>query len=307
MVNATALELPPLWGEAIMFRSLLVPLDRSPLAEQALPLALSIARRAGAGLELVLVHGLYALEDPTCERLPYDPAADAAYRQQEQLYVEGTARWAAAASQVPVTSAVVSGLVADGILSRARLTRSDLIVMTSHARSGMGRFFLGSVTDEVIRRAAVPVLVVRPCEPSPALIPEPVSANVSVLLDGSALAEQSLEPAVELARLLEARCILVRVVESSSAQAEAEAYLESVAGRWRAQGPPIEVRVLLARHAVGAILEEAQAHPTDLIALTTHGRGGIRRLLLGSVTDKILRGSSAPVLVHPPQVAQGAS
>ncbi len=83
-------------------------------------------------------------------------------------------------------------------------------------------------------------------------------------------------------------------------KAQAEAYLERVAGRLREQGLQVRTRVAVARHAAEAILEEAEAQASNLIALATHGRGGFKRLLLGSVADKLVRGASSPVLIYRP-------
>src|SRR5579872_1121247 len=138
-----------------MFLSLLVPLDRSAFAEQALPLALSLARRAGAALDLVEVHALYALASRTSGWLPFDPGEDAACKQKEQLYLEATAQWVRSMSPVPVTTGLLAGstvlpsTVADSILERARTGKADLIVMTTHGRGPLGRLGLGSVADEL--------------------------------------------------------------------------------------------------------------------------------------------------------------
>jgi nucleotide-binding universal stress UspA family protein len=286
-----------------MFRNILVPLDGSPFAEQALPWALSLARRAGAGLDLVRVHVLYALKDPAASFGPYDPAEDAECRREEQLYLDATAGWLAAVSPVPMTSDVVFGPEADGILGRARAVKADLLVMTTHARGPVGRFLLSSVAGELVRRVETPVLLVRPHEPAPGVLPEPLVEEVVVALDGSGLAEQALGPAVGLARLLEARCTLLRVVESNgspseAAQEEARAYLEHLAGRLQGQGLSVRPRVVVAPHAAEAIIEQARGG--GLVALATHGRGGLGRMLLGSVADKVIRGASAPVLVYRP-------
>src|SRR5262249_55044103 len=167
----------------------------------------------------------------------------------------------------------------------------DLIVMATHGGRLLSRSGPGSVADELLRRTRVPVLLVRPGARAARMLPEPVLDNVLIPLDGSALAEQVLPPALELARLMEARCSLVRVVGSSpspaagvpdgvSEQARAEAYLEGVAARARGQGLEVRTRVALARRAAEAILEEAAAQASNLIAVATHGRGGLRRLLL---------------------------
>jgi nucleotide-binding universal stress UspA family protein len=299
-----------------MYHTLLVPLDRSSLAEQALPLALHIARRAKARLELVEVHALYALEDPTSGWVPFDPERDAQLRQQEQFYLDDTAHWVASVSPVSVTtcvscgSAVLPDTTADGILERARAGQADLIVMATHGRGPLNRFWVGSVADEILRRAPVPVLLVRASARAPGIIPEPVLDNILIPLDGSPLAEQVLTPALDLARLMKARCNLLRVVEPRSSRehgagglpesAQAEIYLERIAAKVRERGLEVQTSVVGARHAAEAILQEAEAQRSNLIALATHGRGGLKRLLLGSVADKLVRCAASPVLVYCP-------
>jgi nucleotide-binding universal stress UspA family protein len=298
-----------------MFRSLLVPLDRSPFAEQALPFALSIARRANARLELVEVHASYAWNDRHACWAPFDDALDASWKQQEQLYLEATAKWLASMSRVSISAGVLPGsdvlpeTVAEGIQERARASRTDLIVMATHGRGPGGRFALGSVADELLRRACVPVLLVRRGQTAPELIPEPALDDVLIPLDGSPLAEQVLAPALDLARLMEARCSLLRVVERPSSGhgsvglpevAQAEAYLQRVAGRMRERGLQVRARALVARRAAEAIAGEAEAQGSKLIALATHGRGGLKRLLVGSVADQVVRRAATPVLVYRP-------
>ncbi len=293
-----------------MFRTILVPLDGSPFAEQALPWALSIARRSGASLDLVRGHVLYALREPAAAWGPYDPVMDAECKQQEQMYLDGTARWLASMMPVPMSTAVVGGPATEGILERIRDRKADLVVMNTHARGPLGRFFQGSMADQVVRQSAVPVLVVHAGTPAPGPIPEPVVARVLIALDGSALAEQVLAPATELARLLEARCVLVRVIESGagsqspagSEEADALANLNRVADRLRERGPAVEVHILSARSAAEGIL--GQARSGDVIALTTHGSSGLRRLVAGSVADKVIRESHCPVLVYRPGVGR---
>src|SRR5262245_65930321 len=109
-----------------MFRTLVVPLDGSPFAEQALPWALAIARRSGASLGLVRAHVLYALQEPSAAWGPYDPAADAACQRQEQEYLDGTARRLTATARVAIDSAVLQGLPADAILGRVDAGQASL-------------------------------------------------------------------------------------------------------------------------------------------------------------------------------------
>jgi nucleotide-binding universal stress UspA family protein len=299
-----------------MYRSLLVPLDRSSFAEQALPLALSITRRAGACLDLVAVHALYALEDSHAGWCPFDHDRDAECKRQEQLYLDATAQRVTSVAPVPVTAQVLSGSnvlpasVAESILGRARVRQTDLIVMATHGRAPLSRFGLGSVADELIRRASVPVLLVRPNGSAADILPEPALNNILMPLDGSPLAEQLLGLAVDLACPVQARCTLLRVVEPHSAsdrganglpeEAEAEIYLRRLAARLREQGLRVRTRLIAARHVAEAILEEAEVEGSNLIALATHGRGGLKQLLLGSVADKLVRLAASPVLVYRP-------
>jgi nucleotide-binding universal stress UspA family protein len=121
---------------------------------------------------------------------------------------------------------------------------------------------------------------------------------------------------LDLARLWEGCCTLLRVIEASPAptagqasrprsleeerEAAAREYLEKIAARLREEGVSVQTRVVAAPHAAPAILEEAQTQRCDFIALATHGRGGLRRMLLGSIADKVIRGASTPVLVYRP-------
>jgi nucleotide-binding universal stress UspA family protein len=300
-----------------MYRSILVPLDRTSFAEQALPLALSIARRSGAWVELVEVHALYGLGDPTAGWLPFNPKRDTECMRKEQLYLDATAKWATYGSRVRATarvlpgSAVLPATVADSIVEWEREGKADLIVMATHGRGPLSRFPGGSVADELIRRTRVPVLLVRPSEKARGIFSEPDLDNILIPLDGSTLAEQVLEPALDLARLMQARCSLLRVIESrpfpadrtpveSPKNSQGESYLGRVATMVRAMGVQVSTRVVIAPHAVEAILEEAASHASNLIALATHGRGALNRLLLGSVADKLVRAAASPVLVYRP-------
>jgi nucleotide-binding universal stress UspA family protein len=285
----------------IMFRTILVPLDGSAFAEQALPWALSIARRSGAMLDLVRGHVLYALKCPAAAWGPYDPEMESECKQEEKLYLDSTAHWLASVSPVPTRTAVVPGLDAEGILERAVAIKADLVVMTTHGRGPLGRLFLGSMANEMIRRSQIPVLLIHARDPAPGLTPEPAPQRVLIPLDGSALAEKALGPACDLARLLEVPCCLLRAiepVEGSSARAKAAAYLGMTADRLREQGLDVDQHVLSGSNAAAAIVGEANNH--DLIALATHGRGGIGRVLLGSVADEVIRSAMCPVLVYRP-------
>jgi nucleotide-binding universal stress UspA family protein len=289
-----------------MFRSVVVPLDGSPFAEQALPLAHSIARGAGASVHFVQVHGLYALKEPASSWGPYDPAMDALLKQEELAYLDSVARRLAEVHPLPTTSTVMSGMPADGILAHAKDSSADLIVMTSHGRGPVSRAFLGSVADELIRRVSVPVLVVRPGEATAGHLGQPVVRDILVAVDLSSLSDQILQPALALARSTGATVTLLHVIEptwhhtSGATPVQAEEYIEALAKRLKDQGLNVKTRLIRDDHAATTILRES-INGYDLIALTTRGRGGLKRLLLGSVADKVVRGTSVPVLVYCPR------
>jgi nucleotide-binding universal stress UspA family protein len=290
-----------------MFRTIVILLDGSPFAEQALPWALHLARRAGASLELVRGHVLYALTQPAAAWAPFDPVAEADCKQEERAYLDAVAHRVADAAPVSITETLVDGLETEGILQRVRDGRADLVVMATHGRGPLGRFFLGSVADVLVRETSVPVLLVRPH--GAGLDSGAAAEDVLVPLDGSPLAEQILGPAADLARLAGARCTLLRVLPPAtfsgrSAALEevphtrALAYLEAVAERLRGQGLSVQTRVVVAARPARAILREAREG--TVIALATHGRGGVPRVVLGSVADKVIRAAPGPVLVYRP-------
>jgi nucleotide-binding universal stress UspA family protein len=310
-----------------MYRSLLVPLDGSDFGEHALPLALGLARRLGAALQVVRVYvppwGVYAELGGH-----YDETVDRALRERDREYLDAVVKRLATIADIPLSSALLDGPVADMIDRHAAATGADLLVMTTHGRGPLARFWLGSVADALVRQGSIPVLVVRPQEAAPDLAQEPVVRRVLIPLDGSALAEQVLEPALALGAATQAEYTLLRVVQPmipgghipASAKVsglrepllkqlqalhrqestEAQEYLERIAERLRARALTVQTRVVSQERPATAILEDASAHGADLIALATHGRGGLKRLLLGSVADKVLRGGATPVLVYRP-------
>jgi nucleotide-binding universal stress UspA family protein len=296
-----------------MYHSLLVPLDGSAFGEQALPLALGIARRAGAALQVVQVHVPYALMYAD-SMSPLADVREAKYREQERAYLDAVVKRLGVVTGVPVTSALLEGPVPAAVLAEYAVSaRADLVVMTTHGRGPLTRAWLGSVADELIRLAPAPVLLVRPREAAPGLAQEPVLRHILIPLDGAPLAERILEPAVELGNLMQADYTLLRVVAAGPVgpgpaeeckppieqlRVEALAYLRHVAEGLQGRGLPIRTQVAVGHHPAVAILDEAQARAVDLIALETHGRRGLRRLVLGSVADKVVRGACTPVLVH---------
>lgn len=308
-----------------MLRSVLVPLDGSAFGEQALPLARSIARRSGARLELAHV------SPPLGDGFPELAPAVAAELEREEheeaaRYLDAVVRRtaesvAASGGRVAVEGVLLEGRVADALCERVARAGIDLVVLTTHGRGPLSAYWLGSVASDLISRLEAPALLVRPREPAPAAEPEPTLRRILIALDGSELAEQILDPALALGRTMDAEYRLLRVVppvliggqdggagRSGRGAAvcdllaiEAKSYLERVGKRLDEQVLPPETRVIIGWPPASAILEDAAAHGADVIALATHGRGGLVKLLLGSVADKVVRGAQVPVLVRRPR------
>jgi nucleotide-binding universal stress UspA family protein len=301
------------------YRSILVPLDGSRLSEQALPLAVAIAERARAKLRLVLVHQLAAVPLSSEGRQLY-VSLEVAARKSENAYLKTFTDQLKTQSGVAITSTTLTGPVAGTLREYIQESGADLVVMTSRGQGGLRRLWLGSVADALIRGSSVPVLLVRPEEhPSP----RPVLENlrqILVPLDGSTLAEAILDPAKELAVVAGAELMLVQIIQplapplegpiasplrfdeelTSLRRKEAADYLKDLAEDCREAGVKAAYSATLGRNVADTILELAESPTVGLIAIATHGRGGLKRLALGSVADKLVRGSPGPLLVYRP-------
>lgn len=299
-------------------RTVVVPLDRSPFGEQALPLAVTIARQASAELHLAHVHRPYELvwghEFPTLQ-----PSVEEELRRREESYLAEVER-RVRDLYTPVRSRVLTHLsVAEALLAYVEEAGPGLLVMATHGHGPLTRAWLGSVADAVVRRSSVPVILVRPGDGLFQLEDSAPLGHILVPLDGSLLAEQVLEPATELARLGGAGLTLLRVLPPLSRlgplpeelppedldeqrRAKAQAYLDTWADGLRRRGLIVQTRVQIHEHPAAGILATAEDLKVDLIALSTHGRGGMARLLTGSVADKVIRGALQPVLVCRPQL-----
>jgi nucleotide-binding universal stress UspA family protein len=294
-----------------MYRSILVPLDGSLPSEQSLPYAATLARRSGAALQLAYVHTPLLLGEGTM----YLATPDVQLWEEEKKYLLSIVDRLKKAGLEKVSAHVLEGPIAETLQEHLLGEGSDLIVMTTHGRGPVSRFWLGSVADQLVHRLPIPLLLIHTRQEETPPTAEPEVRKMLVALDGTPAAEQILEPAGKLAKLLGASCTLLRVVPSvvphvvytkeavsatlaDKLRAEAHVYLQRVANSLREQGLAVQTRIIAHAHPATAILDEAASGEYDLLALETHGRRGLPRLFLGSVADKIVRGAAIPVLVH---------
>jgi nucleotide-binding universal stress UspA family protein len=294
-----------------MYRSILVPLDGSLASEQSLPYAAALSRRSGAALRLAYVHTPLILAEGTL----YLGTPDVQLWQEEKKYLLNVVDRLKTLGVEMVSAHVLEGPIAETLQEQALSEKCDLVVMTTHGRGPMSRFWLGSVADQLVHRLPIPLLLIRTRGEQTPPVEEPGVRSILVAVDGTPAAEQILEPAGNLAKLLGASCTLLRVVpaETSHAscketavgvalpdklRAEAHVYLQRVAASLRDQGIAVQTRIVPHSYPATAILNEAASGGYQMLAFETHGRCGLPRLFLGSVADKVVRGANLPVLVH---------
>jgi nucleotide-binding universal stress UspA family protein len=321
-----------------MFQRILVPVDGSKRAERAIPVATRIARACGGTVILVRVVNAASefwpslAGEPTLLKSVVDADQAAA-----DEYLSGIKR-ASELAGIPLETQIVFGGAGSAILAVAESAQADLIVLCSHGYTGMTRWALGSVAEKVARSAPIPVLVLREGGPVPARphpdVTRPLRALVA--LDGSVLAKAALEPAASLIAALatpaQGVLHLVRVVKPVSPDSEekdpeecehflhkAKTYLSTTAEHLREGlvAPavadltlPVTWSVALDTDVAEGIVrlaengEDAEGAGVfgrcDVIAMATHGRSGIRRWAMGSITERVLHATKLPLLIVRP-------
>lgn len=319
-----------------MFRHILVPLDGSPRAEQALPVAARLAQASDGTVVVLRVVG------PTAAFMPY-PAVDPraiqalidAELEEARNYLDRVTHVSSLVG-VHTETAVIFGQAAATILSEVEAQHSDLIVMCSHGYTGKKRWVLGSVAEKVAHYAPVPLLLLR--EGGPTLVGTPPHAEgplrALIPLDGSPRAKSAIVPAAQLVAALSApgpgALHLIRVVVLPEAakisQIEREAtlemarqYLSTTVEHIREEliaSPVADLKlaitwsVTIDDDIAAGIIRVAEngedmedigiSGSSDLIAMVTHGYGGLQRWTMGGVTERVLHASRLPLLIVRP-------
>ncbi len=265
-----------------MFKKLLVPLDGSTTAEQALSWAKLYAAPEKAQVVLLQVlHPEYPLEG-----LPFRAGAAEA-----RSYLQGIERELNYAG-IPARILLRNEPAARSIVQTAIRERCDLILMTSRGASKVVRWLIGGVTQQVLRMSPIPVFVVRrgsasrrPDRPRRIVVPQ----------DGSAHARAILPWAGSLARFHRVPLVLLHVVAGKDASAEVRSLLLRQRVALEKRGVRTSLRVEKGDPGQG-ILKTCRAG--DLLAMTTHGRGGLKRLLLGSIAERVIYQAPVSVAVY---------
>jgi nucleotide-binding universal stress UspA family protein len=290
------------------YERILVPLDGSALAEQALVPALVIAEAMAAEIQcLQVITGLTLNVDPKLNQKIIEARENAA-----NLYLDSL-RNRFSKTKAIIETAMVVGPAARTIVNFAKDRQIDLIVLSSHGYTGLKQWVYGNVAIKILRRSPCDTLLVRPFTSV-----EPFSKKrILVPLDGSQLAERALKPAAALATALDMDILLLRVLppiyselEPMSAQYmfnnieakerdEARAYLQDIKTKLAPLHRPITIEIMAGTPAA-TILEVATKQQVDMIIMCSHGRTGPGLWLMGSVAEKVLRRASCATLVVRP-------
>lgn len=296
-----------------MYSKIMVPLDGSRIAENALPYARALARGLKVPVDLLCVIDLAEMERnvSVAEGLFLDTLAEDETRRRGE-YLSQIAK---SFSGAPVQCKIEKGNAASVIIESAATEKDTLVCMATHGRSGLKRWLLGSVAEKVLRGASAPLLLIRASETAQTEGETRLGA-VIVPLDGSSLAEQVLASVTDLAKPLDLEVILFRAyripfgvyeagasfaidLERLSAEVEAEVqqYLEVKRDALAKAG--LEKVSYASKEGLSAdeIIKYGHRNPEKLIAMCSHGRSGVKRWVLGSVTETVVRHCGAPVLI----------
>lgn len=294
------------------FNKILVPVDGSENSEKVLDTVAGLADKLKSELVLLAVAGFGARFEDGGGAASDDRITEESKR--AESYLEGRAE-PLRAEGLTVTNMVEVGLPAETILVTAKEIGADLIAMSTHRESVLARGILGSVTDSVLRSAEIPVLAIHPEGSNMTAGPMWTPSEVIVPLDGSDLAAECVPVAIEIAKACDAEVAFMQAVHLpsyaisgpgadyygtdygvSGRREGAREYLRQFVEMAEAQGVSASSHAALG-NAAARIVEETKNVPDAMIVISSHGRGGFRRMVLGSVADKLVRASHHPVLV----------
>jgi len=268
-----------------------VPYDGSEPALAALRVAIALGQGGAAISVVTIVDDTPIVSQSATTEMVYDPRPlMEAFDDEAQALLDDAAAQCRAAAVEPALATVHERPV-PGILATADAGQHDLIVMGTHARTGVARTFLGSTTEGVLRSSVIPVLTVRTVD----RIAEAPFASALLAIDDSEPADAAAAVAARLARVSGTRIIAFHAIEPSEIPADAVAIVNGALAR---AGLPESTPVVIAQgDPAHTLIATAKDREAALIVTGTHGRRGLHRLALGSVAENIVRTSEVPVLV----------
>jgi nucleotide-binding universal stress UspA family protein len=296
-----------------MYSKILIPLDGSKTAEKVLPYARFVAGTLKLPIELLAVVDIAEMATHiSAERARYlSTMVEDSVRSSDQ-YLKGIAGTFPSGTKCTVEK----GKAEQVIIETAAADKGTLVTMATHGRSGINRWLLGSVAEKVLRGGTNPMLLVRATEEGKTEGTATLKSIV-VPLDGSELAEGVLPAVTELAKTLKLGVVLFRAYNIpynayaggegyyavnyeellTAMKDEAVDYLEKKTEAVKKSGVAEVSYVAKEGFAADEIISLAHKSPDNLIAMCTHGRSGVKRWMLGSVAETVVRHSADPVLV----------
>ncbi len=288
-----------------MMERILVSLDGSNLGELALAYVKELANAFNS--EVYLVH--------VCEK------HDSEYRHTVQLYLEKVAEelwsdFAKAGSKATVKPVLLDGKPAAEIVQYAQQERVSLVIITSHGHSGIMPWTMGSTASKVVQTIQIPVLLVRASMFNKKRQPAKLFSKILLPLDNSELGEAALPYVSQIAQKLKSEVILFSVIESGqrvhtiggqdyirfpeqqveSTRIETNKYLTLTSKKLSDNG--VNVRSIVREgDAAGEIIKYAKENNISLVAMSSHGRSGMRGWVFGSVSNKVLQAGKTPLLL----------
>jgi nucleotide-binding universal stress UspA family protein len=300
-----------------MYNKILVPLDGSKTAEKVLPYARYLAGKFKVPVELLAVVDIADVASHMAAEKAgiLDTIIGDAVRRLTS-YLGSVAPTFAGTD---VRCSVEKGEAEDTIIEKAATDKAMLITMATHGRSGLNRFLLGSVAEKVLRGTKNPLLLIRATEAAKSE-GETILKAIIVPLDGSELAEGVLPMAADMAKKLALEVELFRTYHIpynvyggdegfyagnyeellAGVRDEAAQYLDKKAADLKNLGVAKVTCVTKEGLAADEIILLGQKTPDNLIAMSSHGRSGVKRWVLGSVAEAVVRHCGDPVLITRP-------
>lgn len=314
----------------------MVSVDGSEFSERAIDYAVTLAEHADAELHLTLVHEPM----PTWAANPAAGTLDEQARQGEQAYLDGLIAKTQEQTLVTVTGDIIGAPgtnafeehavkqgFSDQLLNRpvaaalalhAEERRADIVVMSTHGRGAIRRLWLGSVAEQLVWQVHIPVLLIKPEQENGNLWSRGFH-HILLPLDTSTMSEAVVDTAIAFGKLFGARFTILQVQGEPFAygglppQLSPEAvatlvddqvaairtYLDGVVAQFTEEGLEAEAMTVASESPTAGILQVAEDREVDLIALSTHG-GGVKSLLMGSVTARVVQRADVPILVVRP-------
>jgi len=294
-----------------LYEKILVPLDGSELAQIALPYAEKLAKALGSQIILIYVSESNDDRNQHMHKFYLQQMAEAAQRDAERFQDRQ------GVGTIKVDSVMIVGDPAEAIVEYADKQDIGLIVMTTHGRSGIKRWAMGSVADKVLRSTKQPIALIRAKGARPDMLGErTILSKILVTLDGSKESEAVIPYVEELASKLQAEVILLQVIapdyhiyaaggpeygvyaeqQIESMKKFTRDYLEAIIAGLKQKEVSAKAEIMLGT-AAETIINFADQANVSLVAMTTHGRSGVTRWAIGSVAERVLRAGNTPLLL----------